>query len=470
MLQIVIGIVVALVLVSLFKKNVPGTPPMIGAIPFIGCFHKFATNPLKLVRDSYDKVGDAFTLYLMGFKMTFLIGPEAQSVFFRGSDEELSPKEAYRFVTPVFGPGVVYDSPTEVMYEQLRFVKNGLTLAQLKKAVGIISEEAEQFFEEKWGDAGEVDLLTDMNKLTILTASRCLMGQDINKALGQASNLADLYHDLEEGLNPISFFFPNLPLPSFAKRDRARAQVAAIFDSIIKARRQSTEERDDVLQVLMTSKYKDGSVLDDEKIVGLMIGLLFAGQHTSSITSTWTGYYMFNNPEYLAEVMNEIKTIHIDEFNGEINFDGLRKMTRLETIVREVLRLHPPLIFLMRKVMEPVQYKDMTIPAGHLVAVSPSVGMRLDTVFKNANEFDPKRFDAERAEDKQPFSYIAFGGGKHGCPGENFGFLQIKTIWSVLLQKYDLDFGPIPQPDYTNLVAGPKAPCMVKFTRKQKKL
>ncbi|EFA79784.1 cytochrome P450 family protein [Heterostelium album PN500] len=468
MLQILIGVAVALIILSLFKKNVPGTPPMIGSIPLIGCFHKFATDPLGLVRKSYDKVGDAFTLYLMGFKMTFLIGPEAQSVFFRGSDEELSPKEAYRFVTPVFGPGVVYDSPTEVMYEQLRFVKDGLVLSQLKKSVGIISEETEKFFEEKWGDSGEVDLLAEMNKLTILTASRCLMGSDINKALGQASNLADLYHELEEGLNPISFFFPNLPLPSFAKRDAARAKVAAIFDSIIKARRRSTEPRDDVLQVLMTSKYKDGSVLDDEKIVGLMIGLLFAGQHTSSITSTWAGFYMFNNPEYLEQVLKEINDYHVEENNGEINFDGLRKMTRLETIIREVLRLHPPLIFLMRKVMEPITYKDFTIPAGHLVAVSPAVGMRLDSVFKNANEFNPKRFDPENDESKTPFSYIAFGGGKHGCPGENFGILQIKTIWSVLLQKYDLKLGSVPKPDYTNLVAGPQAPCKITYTRKQK--
>ncbi|GAM29023.1 hypothetical protein SAMD00019534_121990 [Acytostelium subglobosum LB1] len=469
MIQILIGVVVALVLLSLFKKNVPGTPPMIGKIPLIGCFYQFATDPLGLVKRSYEAAGDAFTLYLMGFKMTFLVGPEAQSVFFRGTDEELSPKEAYRFVTPVFGPGVVYDSPTEVMYEQLRFVKNGLVLGQLKKAVGIITEETEKFLEEKWGDSGEVDLLTEMNNLTILTASRCLMGKDINSALGKQSNLADLYHELEEGLNPISFFFPNLPLPSFAKRDAARAKVAAIFDSIIKERRKCNEERDDVLQVLMTSKYKDGSQLDDEKIVGLMIGLLFAGQHTSSITSTWTGYYMFNNPEYHDEVLREIQSIHVDEFNGEICFDGLRKMNRLETIVREVLRLHPPLIFLMRKVMEPIQYKDYTIPAGHLVAVSPAVGMRLESVFKNANEFDPKRFDADRAEDKTPFSYIAFGGGKHGCPGENFGILQIKTIWSVLLQKYDLDIGSIPQPDYSSLVAGPKAPCKIRYTKKSKK-
>ncbi|KAF2069102.1 hypothetical protein CYY_009574 [Polysphondylium violaceum] len=465
MIGVIVIVIAVLAFLTLFKKQPAGLPPVVGTIPFIGCFPQFAKDSLGLVKRSYEKYGDCFTLSLMGFKMTYLVGPEAQAVFFRGTDEELSPKEAYKFVIPVFGKGVVYDSETEVMYEQLRFVKNGLVLSQLKKAVGIIAEEAEKYFEEKWGDAGEIDLLNEMNKLTILTASRCLMGKSINRALGKADQLADLYHELEEGLNPISFFFPNLPLPSFKRRDAAREKVAAIFHSIIQERRKSTDDTvDDVLYTLMNSKYKDGSELLDEQIVGIMIGLLFAGQHTSSITLTYTIFYLLNNAQYLDPVMSDIKEFVQEESNGEINFDNLKKMTRLETVIREVLRLHPPLIFLMRKAMEPMQYKDITIPAGHLVAVSPQVGMRLESVYKNANEFRPERFDQE---EKTPFSFIAFGGGKHGCPGENFGILQIKTIWTIISQKYNLELGPVPKTDFTSLVAGPKGPCMVKYTRKQ---
>jgi hypothetical protein len=59
-------------------------------------------------------------------------------------------------MVPVFGPGVVYDSPTEVMYEQLRFVRSSLALSQLKKSVGTIETEARAYFQRKWGDSGEV--------------------------------------------------------------------------------------------------------------------------------------------------------------------------------------------------------------------------------------------------------------------------------------------------------------------------
>jgi sterol 14-demethylase len=71
-------------------------------------------------------------------------------VFFRGNDEELSPKEAYKFMVPVFGPGVVYDSTTEVMYEQLKFVKAGLVPAQLKRDVSYMLSIIDRFTSESW--------------------------------------------------------------------------------------------------------------------------------------------------------------------------------------------------------------------------------------------------------------------------------------------------------------------------------
>ena len=77
--------------------------------------------------------------------MTWLIGPEAHAVFFRANDSEASPKEAYQFMVPVFGKGVVYDSPTEVMYEQLKFVKSGLVASHLKKCVGYMLTVIDRF-------------------------------------------------------------------------------------------------------------------------------------------------------------------------------------------------------------------------------------------------------------------------------------------------------------------------------------
>ena len=77
---------------------------------------------------------------------------------------------------------------------------------------------------------------------------------------------------------------------------------------------------------------------------------------------------------------------------------------------------------------------------------------------------------APREEDTaQKFSFISFGGGRHGCLGEKFGFLQTKTIWSELVRNFE--FEPLhksfPLPDYSAIVVGPRVEeCMVRFKRK----
>jgi len=474
MLLYILGFVVVAILFLAFWFN-PSTrakgnlPPIYGKIPIIGCMPEFSPDPIGTVKKVQQMYKDCFTLHLAGFNMTFLIGSDAHAAFFKATDEELSQREAYKFVTPVFGPGVVFDSPVQVMYEQIKFIKSGLVANNLKKYVPVIEAEAREFFDTNWkGNSGEIDFLYDLNKLTIITASRCLLGKEIRSDPKVASEFVDLYHDLEGGLNPVAFFFPHLPIPQHIKRDRARERVTEIFLGLIKQRRSvpDHEKPDDMLQVLMEAEYKGGIQLDDRSICGLLIGLLFAGQHTSGITSCWTGFFLLKHRQYLDELIQEQNAI-IKDHGKEISYDTLKKSVMLENCIREALRLFPPLIFLMRKCKKDMAYKDYVIPAGDLVCVSPGNAMRLPELYTNPDTYDPHRYD--RGEDKNlPYAYIPFGGGRHGCPGENFGITQIKTIWTVLLREYEFEFGKqgFPNPDYTSLVVGPRQPALIKYKKR----
>lgn len=91
---------------------------------------------------------------------------------------------------------------------------------------------------------------------------------------------------------PISVVLPYLPIPAHRRRDRARKKLAEIFSTIICNRKQSGNSEDDMLQSFIESKYKNGRPTTEVEITGLLIAALFAGQHTSSITSTWTGAYL----------------------------------------------------------------------------------------------------------------------------------------------------------------------------------
>lgn len=441
-------------------------PPLVAGswFPFFGAIVKFGKEPMRTVMQCSEQFGDIFTLKIVGRHMTFLTSKEAHKAFFDATDDIVSAKEAYRFVVPVFGRGVVYDSPTHVMYEQLKFVRGGLGVPALRRSVPLILEQTKSYLSEKFDQTGgQTEILDTLNEVTILTASRCLLGKEINEEPEVASKFAKLYHDLEQGLQPISFFFPYLPIPAHRRRDAARIEVSKLFRSVLNKRR-AGEKQDDMMQNLLDAVYKSGDKMTDDQIAGLSVGILFAGQHTSGITSTWTLLHLLDNPQYMEKVLREQQDI-LAEFGDEISYDSVRKSKYLEQCVRETLRLLPPLIHLMRKVMKPMSYNGYTIPVGDLVCISPGATMRLERTYKDGETWNPERMEASQLlEDVRSYRYIPFGGGRHGCPGEAFGITQIKTVLTHMLRTYDFELiGKLPPADYEVMVVGPKQPYSIKY-------
>ena len=199
----------------------------------------------------------------------------------------------------------------------------------------------------------------------------------------------------------------------------------------------------------------------------MLIAVLFAGQHTSSITSTWTGLYLMAHPEWYAKCAAEQAAI-----GGALSYEVLSRMDTLHVCIKEALRLQPPLIMLMRQSHEAFSVTDKEgltrhIPKGDICAVSPTFSHRLPHVWKNPDAFNPARHEKGSTDAPLPFSFVGFGGGRHGCMGETFAYMQIKTIWAVLLRSYEFDLlSPFPQPDYESMVVGPKAPSKVAWRRK----
>ena len=162
------------------------------------------------------------------------------------------------------------------------------------------------------------------------------------------------------GMQPISVLFPYLPIKAHRDRDVARKQMSDIFAKIIENRRAQpagAAKEEDVLQTFVEARYSEaygGREMTVDEVTGMLIAALFAGQHTSSITSTWTGLYLFSEKyrsKFLPQVLQEQREI-MKEHGEELNYEILSKMDFLHRGMKEALRLHPPLIMLMRYVHE----------------------------------------------------------------------------------------------------------------------
>lgn len=198
------------------------------------------------MKTMYARHGEVFTVPLAHKRMTFLIGPDVSPHFFNATDDKMSQTEVYDFNVPTFGPGVVFDVDQRVRSEQFRFVADALRSAKLKTYVPAFRAEAEDYF-AKWGEAGVVNLASEFGELIILTASRTLLGREVRESMFR--RVADLFHDLDDGMRPLSVLFPYLPTAYHKRRDAARIELSAIFRKIIAARRESGAQEDDALQV-----------------------------------------------------------------------------------------------------------------------------------------------------------------------------------------------------------------------------
>jgi sterol 14alpha-demethylase len=497
MLLIIAGIFLVLTLVFIYvftnKGNVSNLPPnaklppvVTTNVPIVGGLVSFLQDPLGAVANARKKYGNVFTINMFHIRSTFLIGSEAHKAFFEAMDDELDQAPCYRFMIPVFGKGVVYDAPLKKRRQQMRFLGGSLRPSELKRYPGIIGKEAYNFFHkfchksEQVNGSKTIDLLPTMADLTILTASATLHGPEVRKHLYK--DVSRLFAELDKGISPLSILFPYAPTPAHRGRDHAHKGMIDLFSKVIRERRLKQAEEGtkakkgvDMLQKLIDSKYKDGTQVPDHEIAGLLISALFAGQHTSSITLTWTLLFLLsdkkNGGKWLDKVLHELKEVEAVPGNfakGIITHEEVFKMDILHACIKEALRLFPPLIFLMRQVVnKPLNVCGYVVPVGYNVWVSNAVAQRLPEVFENPDVYDPSRWLNFDIRKLPPYSFIGFGAGIHTCMGESFAFMQLRTILSVVLSMFDLEMlGKLPPASYEAMVVMPHGPNMIRFIPK----
>ncbi|MGN6695015.1 MAG: cytochrome P450, partial [Aquihabitans sp.] len=224
------------------------------------------------------------------------------------------------------------------------------------------------------------------------------------------------------------------------RRDEARVEMVALIQEIIDKRTAEGPPEDpddrDLLEVLISIKDDDRNLrFYADNITGLFISMMFAGHHTTSGTAAWTLIELLRHPEEMAAVVAELDELYAG--GAEVSYQALRAMPRLESAIKEALRLHPPLILLLRVANVDLDVAGIHIPAGKMVGASPWVSNRLPEAFGDGDEFRPSRYlEDPGADAANPWNWIPFGAGRHRCVGAQFAMMQLKAIFSVLLKDW----------------------------------
>jgi sterol 14-demethylase len=422
----------------LSPTQLPEPPKVSGGDHPTGHLEELRTDPIGLLERTRAECGDAGEFRLADKDVVLLTGAEANEVFFRATDEDLDQAAAYPFMTPIFGEGVVFDASPERRREQLHNM--ALRDKQMRGHAETIQREVDEMV-ARWGDSGEIDLLDWFAELTIYTSSSCLIGRKFRLDLDH--RFAELYHDLERGTDALAFVDAYADIESFRRRDAARVEMVALVQEIIDGRTAEGPPEDpddrDLLDVLISIKDDEGNLrFTADTITGMFISMMFAGHHTTSGTAAWTLIELLRHPEEMAAVVAELDELYAD--GAEVSYQALRSMPRLEGAIKEALRLHPPLILLLRVANVDLDVAGVHIPAGKMVGASPWVSNRLPEAFGDGDAFRPGRYlDDPAADAANPWNWIPFGAGRHRCVGAAFAMMQLKAIFSVLLKDWTFD-------------------------------
>ncbi len=443
-------------------------PPRVsGGTGGTGHLEELRRDPIGLMRRVRDECGDVGVFRLAGREVVLATGAGANECFFRAPEEILDQAEAYPFMTPVFGEGVVFDASPERRREMLH--NQALRDKFMRGHAATIAAEVEQMV-AGWDDEGVIDLLDWFAELTIYTSSACLVGKRFRAELDK--RFAELYHDLEQGTDAIAYVDPYAPIESFRRRDAARVGLVELVQAIMDRRAAAAPPADDdrdLLDVLMSITGDDGTPrFEADEVTGMFISMMFAGHHTTSGTAAWTLVELLRHPGELVAVHDELAELYAG--GTDVSYQALREMPRLEASIKEALRLHPPLILLLRVAKQDTECDGFVVRAGQMVGASPAVSNRIPEDFPDPDAFVPARYLDPREEDRaNPWTWIPFGAGRHRCVGAAFAMMQLKAIFSVLLLDWEFELAQAPgsyRNDHSKMVVQMQQPCLVRYRRR----
>ncbi len=193
---------------------------------------------------------------------------------------------------------------------------------------------------------------------------------------------------------------------------------------IIDERRKRKDEwkvesgKSDLLQHLIDAGLSDDIIRDQ------MLTMLIAGHDTSTSLLAWVFALLGQHPDIHSRLVNEV--------------DTMEKSPLLDQVIKESLRLYPPIHIGNRRIAEEMEFNEGKVPANERMFYSIYLTHRDPNVWENAESFCPERF--ARGRKTPPYSYVPFGGGPRACIGGAFGQAEARIVIKRLLQTHKFEF------------------------------
>ncbi|MEU3354595.1 cytochrome P450 [Streptomyces sp. NPDC037389] len=439
-------------------------PAVEGGLPVIGHAAPFVRDPVGFLLRAHSRQGEAVTFSLPGRRVASFCGPRANAAVLGLDDSEADRRPVYEpLVTPLLGPGVVFNVPEDVRTWHDSLLLPHLRRDALARHAPVMFDQVERYI-APWRASGTFELMAVMHDLTTHITAHCLIGPRFGRTLGPA--LPALMNQLESAFFMSFVIGSRALLPHHRRADRARETLTRAIKEIAPRDRPEGAERSH-FEELMSAVGPDGRSLDEDTAAALMLGWLFAAASTP-VHAAWAGVLLLQHPQWLPVLRAEQEAAFTDY--PPTTLSPLHELERLDHCLLEAERLHPAVWLLARTAARDLCVHGYRVPRGHMLCVSAGASHRLPGVFRDPGTFDPDRYLPGRMEHgNTPYALIGFSGGRHPCLGMTFAQQMMKVIWSVLLRAFDLELAdPDVREARTAMRHRPRQPCTVRYRRRNR--
>ncbi|PKC03367.1 cytochrome P450 [Rhizophagus irregularis] len=232
-----------------------------------------------------------------------------------------------------------------------------------------------------------------------------------------------------------------LPIESNKKFMNAIEEFDGFIFDIIETKRNEIKKNlynkgHDLLTSMLELGEQEGINTDVKQLRDEMVNFFVAGHDTTSMSLSVSLYYLAKYPEMQEKARAEVISILGNFPNTLPNSDQLKELKYVSAIIKESLRIHPPVpVITFRKLKKPVKIDKYTLPINTTLLVNAWQIHHDPKYWENPKQYNPERF--LNNEKRHPFAWIPFSAGPRNCIGQNFSLMEQKVIISMLLLKYN---------------------------------
>lgn len=403
-------------------------PPVASRYKSLINANQFIKNPFPILDDAVKKLGTTYTFYMGGMQKAILtVDPVATRHVLQKHHKAYEKSEIVTDILARYVGHGLLTSTGEHWLRQRRLIQPGFSRKRIESLQSLMQAEIDACMIrwKTYSDNNKVfDAYEEMNQLTFRIVARTLFSTSIEETgLTELSQLISVLqaYIIKEVRQPYKRWWFNI---SGIKAKHVKlAQVARdLIRNIIICRKSSEQHTDDLLDMLLESKYEDDQQgMSEEQLIDECLIIFVAGHETSANALSWMIYLLGQHPDEQTRIRTA---------------DEAQQLILIRNLINETLRLYPPGWVVDRISLEDDSVHDFYIPKGTVWLIYIRGMHRHPEYWKDPDEFIPDRWN-DPAINKEAF--MPFGAGPRMCIGEHFAMMEMQMIIKDIIRKWKIE-------------------------------